>query len=98
MAASIVTYGVRRGEAPWFSTARVLERHVGALVAIAFVPLSRSLFALALVSFCIRMFAIEGINHRYFSHRSYKANRIVQLLLAILGAQAGQRGSLWWGS
>lgn len=98
MAPSTATYGIRPGEAPWFSTARVLERHVGALVAIAFVPLNGSLFSLALASFCIRMFAIEGINHRYFSHRAYKANRVVQFLLALVAAQAGQRGSLWWAS
>lgn len=96
--ATTAVYGIRQGESPWFSTIRVLERHVGALLAIVFVPLDRSLVALALASFCVRMFAIEGINHRYFSHRAYKANRFVQFLLALVGTQAGQRGSLWWAS
>jgi len=96
--ATTAVYGIRPGESPWFSTIRVLERHVGAFVAVAFVPLDRSLVALALASFCVRMFAIEGINHRYFSHRAYKASRFVQFLLALVGAQGGQRGSLWWAS
>ena len=96
--ATTAVYGVRPGEAPWFSTVRVLERHVGALVAVVFVPLDRSLLALALVSFVVRMFAIEGVNHRYFSHRAYKANRVVQFVLALVATQAGQRGSLWWAS
>lgn len=96
--ANDVVYGIQPGESPWFSTLRVLERHVGALFAIAFVPLTGPLLALAAASFAIRMFAIEGINHRYFSHRAYKASRPVQLMLALLASQTGQRGSLWWGS
>src|SRR5579872_6655232 len=79
--ANDVLYGIQPGEAPWFSTLRVLERHIGAVFAIAFVPLTGPLLALAAASFAIRMFAIEGINHRYFSHRAYKANRPVQFVL-----------------
>jgi stearoyl-CoA desaturase (delta-9 desaturase) len=96
--ASPPRYGIQPGEAAWFSTLRVLERHLGVLVAVCFVPLNWPLFWLALLSFCIRMFGIEGINHRYFSHRSYKASRAVQFILALIALQAGQRGSLWWAS
>jgi stearoyl-CoA desaturase (Delta-9 desaturase) len=91
-------YGIRRGEPAWFSTLRVVERHLGALVAILFFPLNGPLAGLALASCCIRLFAIEGINHRYFSHRAYKASRAVQFVLALFAAQGGQRGSLWWAS
>ena len=56
--ATTAVYGIRQGESPLFSTIRVLERHVGAFVAIVFVPLDRPLIALALASFCVRMFAI----------------------------------------
>jgi stearoyl-CoA desaturase (Delta-9 desaturase) len=44
----------------------------------------------------IRMFAITGGFHRYFSHRSFKTSRIFQFLLALLGTMAGQKGPLWW--
>ena len=57
-----------------------------------------SLFAVTtcLVLYCIRMFAITGFYHRYFSHRSFKASRIAQAFFAILGLTAMQRGPLWW--
>lgn len=48
--------------------------------------------------YVIRMFAITGGYHRYFSHRSYKTSRVFQFLLAFLGATAAQRGPLWWAS
>jgi stearoyl-CoA desaturase (Delta-9 desaturase) len=91
-------YGIQPGESPSFSTIRVLERHLGVLVAVLFVPLNGPLFWLFLGSFCLRMFGIEGVSHRYFSHRSYKANRAVQFCLALIALQAGQRGPLWWAS
>ena len=42
------------------------------------------------------MFAITAGYHRYFSHRSYRTSRAFQLVLAVLGATAAQRGPLWW--
>ncbi len=91
-------YGIRPGESTWFAIVRIFERHLCTLIAIVFVPLNWSLFSLLLITFCVRTFGVEGINHRYFSHRSYKANRVVQFALAVIAAQAGQRGSLWWAS
>jgi stearoyl-CoA desaturase (delta-9 desaturase) len=46
--------------------------------------------------FAIRMFAITGFYHRYFSHKTFKTSRGWQLVFAILGASAAQRGPLWW--
>jgi stearoyl-CoA desaturase (delta-9 desaturase) len=48
--------------------------------------------------YAVRMFAITGFYHRYFSHRSFKTSRGVQFLFALLGATAVQRGALWWAS
>jgi len=42
------------------------------------------------------MFAITGFYHRYFSHRTFKTSRWGQLLFAILGNAAAQKGALWW--
>lgn len=50
----------------------------------------------ALGFYLIRMFAITGFYHRYFSHRSFKTNRFFQFLFALLGCTAVQRGPLWW--
>ena len=43
-----------------------------------------------------RMFAVTGIYHRYFSHKTYRTSRFGQFLLALWGATAVQRGALWW--
>jgi len=45
-----------------------------------------------------RMFAITAFYHRYFSHRAFRASRAVQLVFAVAGASAAQRGPLWWAS
>jgi stearoyl-CoA desaturase (delta-9 desaturase) len=50
----------------------------------------------AVALYFIRMFAVTGIYHRYFSHKTYRTSRFGQFLLALLGASAVQRGALWW--
>jgi len=44
----------------------------------------------------IRMFAITGFYHRYFSHKTFKTNRFWQFVFAVWGNTATQRGPLWW--
>jgi stearoyl-CoA desaturase (delta-9 desaturase) len=44
----------------------------------------------------LRMFAITGFYHRYFSHRTFETNRFWQFGFAVLGNSAAQRGPLWW--
>lgn len=48
--------------------------------------------------YVVRMFAITGGYHRYFSHRSFKTSRWFQFVLAFLGASSAQKGPLWWAS
>jgi stearoyl-CoA desaturase (delta-9 desaturase) len=50
----------------------------------------------AAVLYALRMFAITGFYHRYFSHRAFKTSRAAQFVFACLGASAVQRGPLWW--
>jgi len=52
----------------------------------------------AIAMYFIRMFAITGFYHRYFSHRSFKTSRAGQFAFAVIGATAVQRGALWWAS
>ena len=50
----------------------------------------------ALALYLVRMFAITGFYHRYFSHRTFKTSRVCQFFFAVLGASSVQRGPLWW--
>ena len=50
------------------------------------------------VSYAVRMFAITGFFHRYFSHRTFKMGRAMQFFAAFLGTTATQKGPLWWAS
>ncbi len=50
----------------------------------------------AVTLYFTRMFAVTGIYHRYFSHKSYSTSRFGQFLLALFGATCVQRGALWW--
>ncbi len=50
----------------------------------------------AVALYVVRMFAITGIYHRYFSHRAFRLTRRWQFAFAVLGATAVQRGPLWW--
>ncbi|MCE0724834.1 MULTISPECIES: acyl-CoA desaturase [Legionella] len=50
----------------------------------------------AIFLFYLRMFAITGFYHRYFSHKTFKMNRFWQFIFAVLGNSAAQRGPLWW--
>jgi len=52
--------------------------------------------ALCVGLFYVRMFAITGGYHRYFSHRAYKTSRVFQFVLAWLGCMSVQKGPLWW--
>jgi stearoyl-CoA desaturase (delta-9 desaturase) len=51
---------------------------------------------MAVVLYCVRMWAVTAGYHRYFSHRSYKTSRAFQLFIAVLGQTAAQRGAVWW--
>ena len=46
--------------------------------------------------YLIRMFAITGFYHRYFSHKAFQTNRFWQFIFAVMGNASVQRGPLWW--
>ena len=69
--------------------------HVGAL-AVFWIPFHASLVSWLFGSYAIRMFAVTAGYHRYFSHRSFKLNRVNQFVLAFLAQTSGQKGVLWW--
>lgn len=50
----------------------------------------------AVVFYVIRMFGITAFYHRYFSHRSFQANRFFSFIFAVMACSAMQEGPLWW--
>jgi stearoyl-CoA desaturase (delta-9 desaturase) len=51
---------------------------------------------MAFVLYVVRVFALTGFYHRYFSHRSFKVGRITQFVFGWIGCTAVQKGPLWW--
>lgn len=54
--------------------------------------------SVALALYVLRMVAITGFYHRYFSHKAFRTSRTMQFVFALIGASAVQRGPLWWAS
>lgn len=50
----------------------------------------------AVLLYFVRMFAVTGFFHRYFSHRTFSTSRAWQFVLAVWGGTCVQRGALWW--
>ena len=69
-----------------------------ACFAVFWVEFSAVAVSVAVLLYLLRMFAITGFYHRYFSHKAFKTSRPVQFIFAFLAASAAQRGPLWWAS
>jgi len=67
-----------------------------ACVGVIWVGVSPVVVLVALGLFWLRVFAITGFYHRYFSHKTFKTSRAAQFVFALLGMTAVQRGPLWW--
>ncbi len=80
----------------WVRVVPFIGLHVAALAGVWFVGFSWFAFWTAVALYALRMFAITGFYHRYFSHKTFKTSRPVQFLFALLGASSVQRGPLWW--
>jgi stearoyl-CoA desaturase (delta-9 desaturase) len=65
-------------------------------LAVIWVGVSPVALIVATTLYFVRMFAITGFYHRYFSHRSFKTSRAGQFIFGVLGASAVQRGPVWW--
>ena len=88
----------RRTGFDWFAAGPFLAVHVAAVVGVALLGWSWKGFALAIAFYYVRMFGVTAGYHRYFSHRSFKAGRVVQFLFALLAMSSSQKGVLWWAS
>lgn len=79
----------------WLRTLPFILVHLACL-AVFVVGVSPAALTAGLVAYFLRMFAITGFYHRYFSHRSFKTSRAGQFVFGLLGAAAVQRGPVWW--
>ncbi len=72
--------------------------HLAAIAGVVALGFSWKGLALALVLYVVRMFGVTAGYHRYFSHRSFRTSRPMQLLFALLAMTSAQKGVLWWAS
>lgn len=79
----------------WLRVLPFIGLHLGCLGVLA-VGFSWTAFWVALALYALRMFAITGFYHRYFSHKAFRTSRPLQFAFALLGAMSAQRGPLWW--
>ena len=87
--------GERSMRVDWARVTPFIFLHVMCLGPI-WVGWSWTAVGVALALYWIRVFALTGFYHRYFSHRTFRTSRFMQFLFALLGASAVQRGPLWW--
>jgi len=79
----------------WVRVIPFVILHAGCL-GVIWVGWSPAAVAAAVLFYFLRMFAVTGIYHRYFSHKTYTTSRPGQFLLALWGGTTVQRGPLWW--
>ncbi|MHC4217605.1 MAG: acyl-CoA desaturase [Planctomycetota bacterium] len=79
----------------WVRNVPFLAMHAGCL-GIIWVGASWTAVGVAAFLYLVRVFAITGFYHRYFSHRTFRTSRVFQLAMAIIGNSAVQRGPMWW--
>lgn len=79
----------------WLRTIPFIGMHLACL-AVIWVGWSPVAVGTAVALYLVRMFAITGFYHRYFSHRSFKTSRSIQFIFALIGASSVQRGPIWW--
>jgi len=69
--------------------------HLACLAAI-WTGITWTAFAICIVLYWLRIFAIGAGYHRYFSHRAYATGRSFQFILAVLSQSSMQKSILWW--
>lgn len=79
----------------WLRALPFVAMHLACL-AVFWVGISPVAVGVAAALYALRMFALTGFYHRYFSHRTFRTSRALQFVFAMIGASCAQRGPLWW--
>ena len=69
----------------WLRALPFVGLHLACL-GVFWVGVSATALWVALALYALRMFAITGFYHRYFSHRTFRTSRAVQFAFAVLHA------------
>jgi len=80
----------------WVKSIPFVTIHLAAVAGVALLGWSWKGFALAVALYYARMFGVTAGYHRYFSHRSFRTGRAMQLFFALLATSSAQKGVLWW--
>src|SRR5262245_8024601 len=92
---SSATRADQTNEIDWLRIIPFVGMHLTCL-GVLWVGVSVTAAVVAVALYAVRMLAITGFYHRYFSHRTFRTSRVVQFIFASLGSMAVQRGPLWW--
>jgi len=84
-----------KNQIDWLRVVPFIFLHL-ACFATLWTGVSLTALLIALFMYAVRIFSIGAFYHRYFSHKTYKTNRIWQFIFAVLGATSVQRGPIWW--
>ncbi len=93
--ATVMVDESREDRIDWLRAAPFVAMHLACL-GVLWVGVSPVALIVAGSLYALRMFAITGFYHRYFSHRTFRTSRAVQFIFATIGASCVQRGPLWW--
>ena len=69
----------------WLRALPFVGLHLACL-GVFWVGVSATALWVALALYALRMFAITGFYHRYFSHKAFRTSRALQFVFAVLGA------------
>src|SRR5690606_33598826 len=82
-------------EYSWMRAVPMVALHVGAIVGLV-IGASWQVWLVCVGLYLLRMFAVTGFYHRYFSHRTFRTSRAMQFVMAFWAQTSSQRGILWW--
>ena len=93
--AAILPDGALADRVDWLRVIPFIAMHLACL-GVIWVGVSWIAVVVAGALYTLRMFALTGFYHRYFSHKAFKTSRALQFVFALIGASCVQRGPLWW--
>jgi stearoyl-CoA desaturase (Delta-9 desaturase) len=81
----------------WPSTIPFVLAHLAVLAAF-WTGVTWQAVVVCIALYVIRMFAVTGGYHRYFSHRAFETSRVMQFVFAWVAQSSSQKSALWWAS